>query len=578
MICSNLVQPNQTSALFDQSNFRTMKRIFAFMALLNFLLLGSYGYSQSFELNNTYPWAGWISQLDTLDHTLVAHAKNSGGSIIYKLDSIGNIVMSNDEDLYTGGPHGSMKVKNNKVFFHAFVDQCDYYDNSFFIYRYDSTLQIERAMSSFEWEEQDNPFYNVEGPHFDSRFIPINDSIIAIASFNRFVVVNMNVPEVLVNMDYPFADVYGLYSMSSDIDSVLVYGYSGIFLFNENTISTIDEGTTYWLENYNGAFYRRGGGIEKLDSAFNVLASSNLSPTKIQFNQGLLYCKYGNDMYILNEDLDVVNIGNFGGLDNFGVIDFCKYNEQFYLGGLNGCSYFNEGSTASLKNYSLDFETEHFSQDIGITDINVVGHNFYPEAIFQGNIMNYNLHLSVDVTVTNFTNNPVSNANVVWRVDPYDPFGICDSDLRYFDVDTIAPNGSTVLHINDAFYRNQTSPGNGNYTDVEVCMASHAPDNKVDDFRNNDSYCETFNLLFVGIDESKTNSINCFYNSTQDQIEIRNLIDAQSQLYSSSGQLLWSQKLLRGDNQIPMDEFTSGIYLVRIETKDGVSVVKVGKP
>jgi|GEM_PF-5268164 len=192
--------------------------------------------------------------------------------------------------------------------------------------------------------------------------------------------------------------------------------------------------------------------------------------------------------------------------------------------------------------------------------------------------MNYNLHLSVDVTVTNFTDNPVSNARAVWRVDPYNPFGFCGSNLVYFNVDSIAPNGSTVLHINDSFYRNQSSPGNGNYTDVEVCMASHAPDNKVDDFRNNDSYCETFNLLFVGVDESALNPINCFYSSDQDHIEIRNISEAQLQLYSSSGQLLRSQTLLRGDNQLSMDGYSSGIYLVKVETKDGVSVVKVGKP
>jgi|GEM_PF-4521658 len=355
-----------------------MKRIATFLVLTNFLFYFKQCHAQFFELNNTYPWTGWISQLDSLDNTLVAHAKNGGGSLIYRLDSAGNVISSNNEDLYTGGTHGSMKVKNNKVFFHAFVDQCDYYDNSFYVYRFDSTLQIERAMNSFEWEQQDNPFYNLEGPHFDSKFIPINDSVIAIVSFDRFVVLNMNVPEVLVNMDYPFGDVYGMYSISTEIDSVFIYGYGGIFLFNDNTIVSLNEVPTYWLEKYNGAFYRKGGGIEKLDAEFDVVASNNLSPSKIQFDQGLLYCKYGNDMYILDQDLDVVSTGSFEALGNFSATDFCKYNDQYYLGGYNGCSYFNEGTTGCLKNYSLDFETDNFDQDIGITDINIVGYNFYP--------------------------------------------------------------------------------------------------------------------------------------------------------------------------------------------------------
>jgi len=515
--------------------------------------------------------------MDTLNNTLVVHAKNGGGSLIYKIDLMGNVIATNNEDLYAGGPHGSLQVKNGKVFFCAFVDQCDYYDNSFFIYRYDSNLHIERAMNSWEWDEYDNPFFNVEGPHFYSKFLPLNDSIIAVASHNRFVIVNMNIPEVLFNANYDFGDVYGL--CDTGVDSLVVYGNLGMFLYHGDSIVQINNQTTFSLENFNGSFYKRGaGGIHKLDSSFSIIASIDIQPSQIQFDQGLLYCKYGNEMYILNQDLNIVNIGSFEGLGNFSAYAFCRYNEQYYLGGYNGCSYFNEGTTGCLKSYSLDFETDNFNQDIGITDINIVGHNFYPEAIFQGNIMNYNLHLSVDVTVTNFTDSPVSKALAVWRVDPYNPMGFCGSNLRYFYVDTIAPNGSTVLHINDSFYRNQSSPGNGNYTDVEVCMVSHAPDNKVDDLRNNDSYCETFNLLFVGVDESVLNPITCFYNPTQDHIEIRNVNDAQLQLYSSSGQLLQSQSLQRGDNQLSMGSYSSGIYLVRVETKDGVSVVKVGKP
>jgi hypothetical protein len=533
-------------------------------------------HAQYFELNAAASSSSSIVKLFELDGYVYAQIGTYGGSVISKYDTNGQLVATNVQN-YSGGPVGRVKVYNDKIFIQALYDYCDYYNADFFIHRIDQNLILERDFESTSIWDWNSPLQE-EWMNYDGvTFAPLNDSVVVVMSHQKLLVIDIDNSESLLEMSHSCGGIE-MDRLETSSDACVVYGNSGIYIFENDTLIQVSEQPTTMLKQRDGFFYTSGdGGIKKLDSDFSVLATYPIYAWDMCFYNGNVHVSNNETMYVFDEDLNLLSTGHFYNNGNFNMRVFTISNDQYFIGGFNRVTEAFSNATFVLRNYSLDFETEEFHQDIGISNVELTGYQFLPGSVFNGNVMNYNLKLSLVVTLDNYSPNPVSSSKILWKNYPYNPMGACISTTYLLNAVEIPPNGSAEFHINDLFYRNQSSPGNGNTSTFELCLTSHAPDAKVDDDRSNDVFCETFTVLFIGMDEVQLSPFNWFYNATMDHIEIMDVEDCQVSLYSSAGQLLHAQNLMHGTHQVSMSSFASGLYLLRMDTGTSSHVVKVMK-
>jgi hypothetical protein len=545
-------------------------RLFLFAMAALFLNIS---HAQYFELNAPASSSSSIIKLFELNGYVYAQISTGAGSVISKYDVNGNQVAVNNQN-YTGGPAGQLKELNGKLFTMGMYDNCDNYDGSYFINRINQNLMLEKDFMSSSIGN--SPFQFEWMNYYGVKFTPVNDSVMVVISGQKLAVVDIEHENYLFQTDHTCGDVE-IDKLETSSEACVIYGNSGIYLFENDTIIQTSEQPTIMLKQMNGMFYTSGEGLKKLDSDFSVLATYPITASDIVIYDGNIHISRGDSIYVFDEDLNLLSNGQFYDNGNFAMYDFTVFNDQYFVGGANGVTQSPGNATFVLRNYSLDFETEEFHQDIGISNIELTGYQFLPGSVFNGMVMNYNLNLSLDVTLENYSSSPVSSAKILWNSYPYNPMGACISSTYFLSAGEIPPNSSAVFHINNLFYRNQSSPGNGNSSTFELCLTSHAPDAKVDDDRSNDRYCKTLSVLFVGLDEIYAQPFKWFYNASMDQIELMEIEDCAVSLYSSSGQLLNTYNLMKGTHQLSMSALAAGMYLLRMDVGNSSQIMKLVK-
>jgi hypothetical protein len=171
---------------------------------------------------------------------------------------------------------------------------------------------------------------------------------------------------------------------------------------------------------------------------------------------------------------------------------------------------------------------------------------------------------------SNCGNNPLSN--IQWNeqttlslpgdrrgVGSVGPFILQYDSVQYFDI---------------AY---TTAVGNGIQSSVEV-LQQYA-DHLKNIFQNNTNNLFSYNhFLYQGIDESTTNQINVFPNPASDILNINNVKQNTKLLITDiNGKVIYTKQINTGDNKIEISQFPTGIYLVRMITKQNISIRKIIK-
>jgi len=534
-----------------------------------------------FEKSFKDPRGSSIVQLDTLDGAILAR-QLQGSSRLLKYSYLGELLGSTNLDWYGFDP---IRIFGNSIYSYLPNNQCDYIDfMSFRAKRYNANLMADISLTDASFEnnpfvDPNNPVQNFWYPVYDV----LNDSLLVFVQPNKFFLMDMFNQTIPVELNHSIPDCVGL--LNSAVDSIWIYGSQGIYRYNGETIIDVSEIGIECLKPYSNSFYAMNdNSVYFLDSAMNYVTSVSIPQMElienIHFFEDKVYLigRQSSSEYLitLDTDLEILSIVLIPESELFQIETFIVANGILVVGGSVG---YEDMTSAFMKSYGLDLLTEEYVQDIGVESIEILDCRFFPtSSLGIGNYPINNVRFDANVTVRNFTEQSIHNA---WLVSiPSFVFSEwCWPTTYYFQIDTIPPLAAVEIPLINIHAGTRHGAAQGTMVGLNACFRTHAPNGRMDDVPENNKLCQSQSVMFVKVEDITSNiGFTCFYNPTQDHIVIRNISEAQLQLYSSSGQLLQSQSLQRGDNQLPMDRYSSGIYLVRVETKDGVSVVKVGKP
>ena len=139
----------------------------------------------------------------------------------------------------------------------------------------------------------------------------------------------------------------------------------------------------------------------------------------------------------------------------------------------------------------------------------------------------------------------------------------------------IVQTGSFVIGYNNGTF----NAGLASPITATPCIFSSIPNNQLDSDISNDSFCKTFTVGFVGITENNlTNHIKIFPNPFENIITVQ----SQEKVLKLSLQNALGQEILSMENperhvEISTAHLNAGIYLLKVETENGINFQKIIK-
>jgi hypothetical protein len=109
-------------------------------------------------------------------------------------------------------------------------------------------------------------------------------------------------------------------------------------------------------------------------------------------------------------------------------------------------------------------------------------------------------------------------------------------------------------------------------------MTTYGPDHLPDDNIENDSYCQPFSILISAKDIQPPSPLSLSPNPASNEvyIDISSLPqgDNQVSVFNMAGQLMNVFHLYPGENEISVDRYSSGMYILRLRDSEGHSYLQ----
>jgi len=372
-------------------------------------------------------------------------------------------------------------------------------------------------------------------------------------------------------------DKIALYDAQGIIQHDFISGQNYFFLFPMVTTSVSLHGDELFAMGLNqiAKFDLTGmaTGVHYLDQTEgsylpHVTWNSNVLMTVVSNPNGWEKAKIYSE--VLNE------LGSFDIVDShlYTINCFTNAGEEYWIGGRNN-SVDSSGSRALLKSYPFFSEPWMSQQDIGVTNIEFGNVYFTPmQNPLPGTTIHY-LIADVLVTVTNFSEVEVADWSIHNHLVVYLP-PWCSQAVSYgIGSETIGvAESKTYLMMNTplGYHYNLEDQEEVPYS---LCVSSLGPNNLLDDFPDNDSFCAEGTTIFTEVDNLETLPFS--YRIKSDGVEINSTAPISYVLIDMQGKIIESANKGIGVQTIGTDHFASGIYALSISTDSSRQTIRFSK-
>lgn len=208
---------------------------------------------------------------------------------------------------------------------------------------------------------------------------------------------------------------------------------------------------------------------------------------------------FQNDQYlilVLDENLAVINTKNIiAQLPANAKVDF--NNSHFAVGNAHALYY---SASSRFRDFSLSnpFNIQTNWTDIGITDVEVVNIILQPTPNSTPGVQNATI--SVKAKLTNFGDEILNSCRINYHQGMHYICGQLGFSQEYFDLN-LAPGESTWIEL--GVVHNETNYFNSSTGVIErnICLYTSYPKQQTDLIVNNDHFCKSVVLGYVGLDE-----------------------------------------------------------------------------
>jgi hypothetical protein len=327
-----------------------------------------------------------------------------------------------------------------------------------------------------------------------------------------------------------------------------------------------------------------GNDIEKYDSTF---AFVNSTANNLPVNHKITTFIYRNDSifatgqtgyssqpvyYLLDSDLNLLHQSSTN-IENVNCTGINRVNNK-----INIISWGN--SVVTGNSFSGFFQTSvtgnlNAKYDVGILQQDFVGQQVYRSLSpidFQGIV-------NLDVTVKNFGTDTVKSFRIN-ATGIYGVFGPCFAGINKAYYATLPPGGTITVNTG-TFYTSSFSYGSLNSDkskDFNVCVFTTVPGGMNDVDVTNDDQCSYTQLIPVGLTENAgfESAIKIFPNPSFGEVAITCATIIHSvEIFNLSGEEILYADVNRNEFHLANKSLTNGLYIFKLNTKQGVFTKKV---
>lgn len=256
-------------------------------------------------------------------------------------------------------------------------------------------------------------------------------------------------------------------------------------------------------------------------------------------------------------------LGSFEIVDShlFDISIFVNAGDQYWLGGKNA-TVDTSGSRAIVKSYPFFAAPFSTQQNIGISDIQISNLRFIP---IQNPPPDNTVHWvvgDVAITTTNYSEEVVNNWSIHYNLPSWiTPF--CSNAVDFEAITASLGVGQSVTQmIQDVPFRYIYNVEEGATVDYEFCATSLGPNNFLDDYPDNDSFCIESSVIYTGVKE--IDALGFSYLVQEESIQLTCNDAIQYVLVDMQGRVIDFGKKSKGTNTISTQALSSGVYAVTV--------------
>ncbi|MEN9346875.1 MAG: hypothetical protein RLZZ77_386 [Bacteroidota bacterium] len=270
-------------------------------------------------------------------------------------------------------------------------------------------------------------------------------------------------------------------------------------------------------------------------------------------------------------------LGSFEIVDShlFDISTFENAGDQYWLGGTNR-TLDNSGWRAVVKSYPFFSEPFITQQDIGVTDVQFSNLHFIAtQGAAPPNIL-YALVGDIEVSVTNFSENTVQDWSVHYNLPIFFPPPFCSSAVDFRTSTTAIEVGQTssitMLNVPLTYAYNLEDQ---EVTNFSYCISSLGPNNFLDDYPDNDSFCIESSAIYTGVKEM--DALGFSYLIQEESIQLTCNDAIQYVLVDMQGRVIDLGKKSKGTNTISTQALSSGIYAITLWNQQFSKTIRFSK-
>jgi hypothetical protein len=278
---------------------------------------------------------------------------------------------------------------------------------------------------------------------------------------------------------------------------------------------------------------------------------------------------------IFSETLN--ELGSFEIVDShlFDITTFENGGDQYWIGGINRTED-NSGWRAVLKSYPFNSDPFTTQEDIGVTDIQFGNLRFIQTQGAPPPNIRYVLVGDVEVYLTNFSESVVQDWSVHFNLPMSFPPPFCSSAVSFRSGNTTIEVGQTIstllLNVPLAYAYNLEDQ---EVTNFSFCISSLGPNNLLDDYPDNDSYCQEGSALFTTVKDIE--GIDFSYLILEESVQLTCNEAFQYVLVDMQGRVIDLGKKSKGINSISAESLSSGVYALTIWNAQFLKTIRFSK-